>query len=212
MKKSKKRSCSFLAILLVLFSCNNNKSNSEKIDNNSIEICLDKNNNTSDNLEKNPNYNYYDNAGFAIDKSYNLEVNDVYIQMYNQMVKNMDPSYSKPVPKLIAALQCCQNANSSDMNEINLININISECKDDMDEILDEYKVALKQSNIKYAEVKWQDMRTIEYYHEQNMGEVFLPTMASYGYKGNKLFLIQLGSLSKHKGKFEALKNSIIIL
>lgn len=67
-------------------------------------------------------YNYYKEAGFAIEQSYDLKQNKYYIQEYNKPTKTEIDS-----PKLIASYVCAQNLDQ-DVNEINII---ISECKGD---------------------------------------------------------------------------------
>lgn len=154
------------------------------------------------------NYSYYNKAGFAIEKTYNLMQNKAFIQLYKSYSKKEDAR------ELLAAYTCSQNAEKNDPNLINIINVNVEgfDTKTNGEKILANYKVSLDANGFKYNDIDWNGISAVEYTFNQNFDGTMIPTKAIYGYKGNKLFLLQISSLSNIESKFKSLKNSVIIL
>ena len=144
----------------------------------------------------------YKNAGFAIKKTYKLEENKLFIEMAKQ---------TYPELKIVGAYQCAQNIEKNNPQLINIININVYEINNPA-QTMEDYKAGLSENKIPYVNKTWNGLTGIEYDIKQDMGEVMLPTRAFYGYKGNKCYLVQLGSLTNYTSKFEELKSSITIL
>lgn len=157
----------------------------------------------SNNLTSTSNtFTYYKTADFAIKKVYQLEENTLFLDMSKQI---------SPSSKIIAAYQCAQNREKNNPNLINIININVYEITTPT-QSLEEYKKALSSNKISYISKTWKGLTGVEYTIRQDMGEVMVPTKVFYGFKGNKFYLIQLGSLTDYVNKFSLLLNSIKIL
>ncbi len=145
---------------------------------------------------------YYKTAGFAIKKVYQLQENTLFLDMSKQIISDL---------KIIAAYNCAQNIEKNNPNIVNIIHINVYEIHTPA-QSLEEYKEALKSNKISYTSKTWKGLTGVEYIIKQDMGEVMLPTKAFYGFKGNKFYLIQLGSLTDYANKYDLLLNSIKIL
>lgn len=154
-------------------------------------------------------YTYYDNLGFAIDNSYALVTNTLYMQMYEEYNKNNPDKHT-----LLGSFTCSQNTDSNDVTQINIININITQNTSSKSEstIISEYKTGLTSANMLYQGLKWQRATGVKYSFNQNIGGVDVPTIAFYGYKEDIMYLIQVASLSNVERKFDDLLNSITLL
>ena len=160
--------------------------------------------NFSTNITEDDGYTFYSEYGFAIDKSYILEQNQEYIQMYKQIhTKHLGDS------RLLAALICVQNLESRDSRDINIINVNVNEALSE--ECIDNYANTLKINKIQGKKVRWHGNTAIEYDFTQYMGDgIDVPTKAIYCYHDSKLYLVQIASLSNIDSKFRKLKESFI--
>ena len=147
-------------------------------------------------------YTYYNNLGFAIKKTYSLERNTNFLNTARRI---------KNGPKILDAFVCAQNIEKNDPDQINIINIHVTE-ESNAAESLRTYKQDLSSQNISYKVRTLNGLTGVEYTFKQDMGTVMLPTKAFWGYKGNKFYLIQLASLTNCSTKFETLLNSIKIL
>lgn len=147
-------------------------------------------------------YTYYNNAGFAIKKTYKLQKNTSYISAVQKLGTGV---------KIIDAYSCAQNSESGDPNKINIININVID-ENNSAESLKTYKQNLTRQGFNYRARTWNGLTGVEYSFKQDMGTVMVPTKTFWGYKGNRFFLIQLGSLTNCELKFEELLNSIKVL
>lgn len=147
-------------------------------------------------------YTFYNNLGFAIKKTYSLERNTNFLNTARRI---------KNGPKILDAFVCAQNIEKNDPDQINIINIHVTE-ESNAAESLRTYKQDLSSQNISYKVRTWNGLTGVEYTFKQDMGTVMLPTKAFWGYKGNKFYLIQLASLTNCSTKFETLLNSIKIL
>ncbi len=151
-------------------------------------------------------YTYYKNAGFAIDRSYKLQRNSEYIAAIREArIASV---------KLIDAYICTVGEELGDPYKMSFINLNINEMPSNMSpqEYLDEYKSECISSGISAKSVTWHGCPAVEYSFEQDWTYVNMPTRALFVCKGNKSFLIQLGSMTDVSGKYNQLKNSIILL
>ena len=147
---------------------------------------------------------YYRAAGFAIKNTYVLEENKVYREIFNKIKQTES--------KLIATYVCAQNTGKNDPKLINIININVNEITTSLAEFLEKYKRDLSANRISYIDKTWNGLKGIEYSFKQDMGDVMLPTKTFYGYKDNKVYLIQISSLTDCEKKYTQLLNSIKIL
>lgn len=77
---------------------------------------------------------------------------------------------------------------------------------------INNYKKSLEINQIDYKNVSWNGLDAVEYSFKQDFDGVSVPTIALFGFKKEKLFLIQLASLSDSQEKFTLLKKSIVIL
>ena len=149
-------------------------------------------------------YKYYQESRFAIKKSYKLEENTMFIDAFRQ---NQTDGL-----ELVSAYTCFQNAETQDPNYINVINIVVYKIDAPAEQTLAEYKRNLIANRFPCSNKTWNGLQGLEYSFKQDMGNVMLPTKAFYGYKGNKFYLIQIGTLVDTDKKYNALLNSIKIL
>lgn len=147
---------------------------------------------------------YYKEAGFAIEKSYKLEENTMFIEAFRRIRSNG--------VELISAYTCFQNAETKDPDYINVINVNVYKIDAPAEQTLAVYKKNLITNRIPCSDKTWNGIQGVEYSFKQDMGDVMLPTKAFYGYKGNMFYLVQIGALVDTDKKYNALLNSIKIL
>ncbi len=151
-------------------------------------------------------YTYYHELGFAIKNTYKLIQNQEFIHMYNKL--QTDQYKASP---LLAAYICTQNIDSNNPEDITIINVNINKALSS--NTINEYASSLKHNKINYRQIKWQGNSALEYDFNQQIGDgINIPTKAIYCYHNEKLYLIQLASLSNIDSKYKKLKQSFIFI
>lgn len=151
-------------------------------------------------------YTYYYELGFAIKRTYQLNQNHEFIHIYNKLYA--DQHKASP---LLAAYICAQNIDSNYPEDITIINVNINKALSP--NAINEYASSLKCNKINYRQIKWQGNPALEYGFSQHMGEeINIPTRAIYCYYNEKLYLIQLASLSNLDSKYKKLKQSFMFI
>lgn len=150
-------------------------------------------------------YKYYNESGFAIKEVYKLEKDTLFIDAFRRQ------NHTEEL-ELISAYTYFQNAETQNPYRINVINIVVYRIDAPAEQTLAEYKRSLIANRFLFNNKTWNGLQGLEYYFKQDMGDVMLNTIAFYGYKGNRFYLIQIGAVVLPEAKYEALLNAIKIL